>query len=140
MQNLSFAFYDYPEMVHEMVAHWAGLCAWQIEQLPSDVVIHRVDWWEDMASKNAPLVSPKVFREFLQPGHNRVMTAAKQRGCILGMVDCDGNPHDIVANWLEEGVNIILPLEVAARAHPALVRARGFHPAPGSPGAARHPL
>lgn len=118
MQNLSFAFYDYPEMVHDMVANWAELCAWQLEQLPPDVVVDRVDWWEDMASKNGPLVSPKVFHEFLQPGYKRVMTAAKKRGCVLGLVDCDGNPHDIVANWLEEGVNIMFPLEVAAGVDP----------------------
>jgi uroporphyrinogen decarboxylase len=33
---------------------------------------------------------------------------------VLGIVDCDGNPHDIVANWLEEGVNIMFPLEQTA--------------------------
>ena len=35
MENLSFAFYDYPDMVDDMVTHWAELCARQIEQLPS---------------------------------------------------------------------------------------------------------
>jgi len=34
------------------------------------------------------------------------------------MVDCDGDPHDIVANWLEEGVNIMFPLEVQAGVDP----------------------
>jgi uroporphyrinogen decarboxylase len=33
-------------------------------------------------------------------------------------VDCDGNPHDIVANWLEEGVNTMFPLEIAAGVDP----------------------
>ena len=118
MQNLSYAFYDDPEMVHDMVAHWAELCARQIERLPPDIPIDRVNWWEDMASKNGPLVSPALFRRFLQPGYHRVMTAARARGCVLGMVDCDGNPHDIVANWLEEGVNIMFPLEIAAGVDP----------------------
>ena len=118
MPNLSLAFYDYPEMVHAMVAHWAEVLARQIEQLPSDVVIDQVNWWEDMAGRNGPLVSPTVFREFLQPGYHRVMTAAKARGCALGIVDCDGNPHDIVGNWLEEGVNIMFPLEVQAGVDP----------------------
>jgi uroporphyrinogen decarboxylase-like protein len=118
MENLSYAFYDYPQMIHDMVTHWAELCARQIEQLPSDLAIDQVDWWEDMASKNGPLVSPTTFREVLQPGYRRVMTAAKRRGCVLAMVDCDGNPHDIVANWLEEGVNIMFPLEVSAGVDP----------------------
>ena len=96
----------------------AELCARQIEGLPEDLVIDQVNWWEDMASKNGPLVSPALFREFLQPGYRRVMAEAKRRGCALGMVDCDGNPHDIVANWLEEGVNIMFPLEVSAGVDP----------------------
>ena len=118
MENLSLAFYDTPEMVHDMVDHWSRLCASQLEQLPSDIPIDYVSWWEDMAGKNGPLVSPSVFREFLQPGYHRVMEIAKRRGCVLSHVDCDGNPHDIVGNWLEEGVNVMFPLEVQAGVDP----------------------
>ena len=118
MENLSLAFYEYPEMVHNMAEHWAELCAKQLEQLPDDVPIDHVTWWEDMAGRNGPLVGPKMFREFLQPGYHRVMTVAKRHGAELGIVDCDGNPHDIVANWLEEGVNIMFPLEVQAGVDP----------------------
>jgi uroporphyrinogen decarboxylase len=118
MENLSLAFYDHPEMVHDMAMHWAELCARQLERLPADIRIDIVNWWEDMACKNGPLCSPSVFRDFFQLAYRRVMQAAKKRGCSLGMVDCDGNPHDIVANWMAEGVNIMFPLEVAAGADP----------------------
>ena len=118
MEKLSMAFYDYPAMVHDMVEHWAELCARQIESLPADIPVDMVLWWEDMACKNGPLCGPGLFREFLQPGYHRVMQAAKKRGCELSHVDCDGNPHDIVANWMEEGVNIMFPVEVAAGSDP----------------------
>ncbi len=118
MEALSVAFYDYPDMIHDMVDHWSFLAAQQIERLPVDIPVDSVMWWEDMAGKNGPLVGPKLFRTFLQPGYHRVMEAARKRGCVLGMVDCDGNPHDIVRNWLEEGVNIMFPLEVAAGVDP----------------------
>jgi len=117
-ENLSYAFYDYPEMIHDMVSHWAGLCTGQIERLPADLPIDFVSFWEDMAGRNGPLVSPATFREFLQPGYRRIMTAARARGCELAHVDCDGNPHDIVGNWLEEGVNVMFPLEVQAGVDP----------------------
>jgi len=162
MENLSLAFYDQPELVHDMVTHWAELCARQIERLPADIRIDHVNWWEDLASKNGPLVGPAQFREFLQPGYHRVMTAARKRGCVISIVDSDGNPHDVVPNWLEEGVNIMFPLEVAAGvdpyawrlefgrelrlrgavakeragAPPAAARAGRVHPAPRPPGAA----
>lgn len=117
-ENLSVAFYEYPAMIHEMVEHWAELLVARVEALPDDIVIDHVSWWEDMASRNGPFVGPRMFREFLQPGYHRVMTLLKKRGCVLGIVDCDGNPHDIVGNWLEEGVNIMFPLEVAAGCDP----------------------
>ena len=50
------------------------------------------------------------------------MSAAQARGCVLGQVDCDGNPHAIVANWLEEGVNIMFPIEIGAGSDPAAWR------------------
>ena len=126
-ENLSYAFYDYPQMIHDMVTHWAGLCARQIERLPADIPIDFVSWWEDMAGKNGPLVSPSVFREFLQPGYRTVMDAARRRGCEIAHVDCDGTPHDIVATWLEEGVNVMFPLEVQAGVDPIAWR-REFGP------------
>jgi uroporphyrinogen-III decarboxylase len=111
--NVSTAFYEFPDMIHDMLDTWTALCVGQIEQL-GDTPIDHVNWWEDMASKNGPFVSPDMFREFIQPSYRAIMQAAKKRGSVLGVVDCDGDPHDIVANWMEEGVNIMFPLEVAA--------------------------
>ena len=124
MENLSFAFYDYPDMVHDMVDHWSRMAAMQIASLPEDIPIDIVDWWEDMASRNGPLVSPALFRRFLQPGYHRVMAEARKRGCVLSVVDCDGNPFQIVGNWLEEGINIMFPLEAAAGVDPLAWRER----------------
>ena len=138
--NLSLAFYDYPEMVHDMVSHWAELSARQIDALPDDLPVDQVAWWEDMASKNGPFVSPGMFREFLQGGYHRVMSAAKKRGCVLSTVDCDGNPHDIVGNWLEEGVNIMFPLEVAAGCDPFAWRKEFGRQLRGRGGIAKAPI
>jgi uroporphyrinogen decarboxylase len=118
MENLSLAFFEYPDMIHDMVSHWSAMAVRSIEALPADIPIDYFTWWEDMASKNGPFVSPKMFREFLQPQYHRIGEEIRKRQCVLGIVDCDGNPHDIVANWLEEGVNIMFPLEVAAGVDP----------------------
>ena len=111
--NVSTAFYEFHDMIHDKLDTWTTLCVSQIEAL-GDTQIDHVNWWEDMSSKNGPFVSPTMFREFIQPSYHDIMTAAKKRGACISMVDSDGNPHDIVANWMEEGVNIMFPLEVAA--------------------------
>jgi uroporphyrinogen decarboxylase len=117
-ENLSVAFYDYPYMIHDMVEHMTELAVRQIRKLPADLPIDFSGWWEDMSSKNGPFVSPTAFRNFLQPQYHRIQDELRKHGLALSMVDSDGNPHDIVANWLEEGVNIMFPLEVAAGVDP----------------------
>ncbi len=117
-ENLSIAFYEYPDMIHDMVEHWTDLFLQQIRSVPKDIPIDSFSWWEDMASKNGPFVGPDMFREFIQPCYHKVMSELKDRHCVIATVDCDGNPHDLVANWLEEGVNIMFPLEVAAGVDP----------------------
>ena len=113
-ENLSIAFYEYPAMIHDMIEHMTEMCIRLIRKIPADIPLDHSGWWEDMASKNGPFVGPKMFREFLQPQYHRIQEEIRKRGCVLGIVDCDGNPHDIVGNWLEEGVNIMFPLEQSA--------------------------
>jgi len=117
-ENLSMAFYEYPDMIHDMVEHLTALSLHQLRQIPADVPIDCSNWWEDMAGRNGPFVGPAMFRQFLQGLYRACQRELKKHGVCLGMVDCDGNPHDIVNNWLEEDVNIMFPLEVAAGVDP----------------------
>jgi uroporphyrinogen decarboxylase len=117
-ENLSLCFYDDPGLVESMVETWADLCISQIRKLPPDIPIDYMTWWEDMASKNGPFVSPEQFRRFFLPAYKRVMDEARARGCVLSIVDCDGNPEVLVPLWLEAGVNIMFPLEVMAGTDP----------------------
>jgi hypothetical protein len=111
-ENLSLCLYDDPALVEEMAMFWAELCAGQLRKLPADIPVDYVGWWEDMASKNGPFVSPDLFRRFFLPGYKLVMEEARKRGCALSLVDCDGNPEALIPLWLDAGVNIMFPLEV----------------------------
>ena len=116
MENLSIAFFEERAMVHDMAGHWTELLIQQLQALPDDLPIDEFHWWEDLAFKNGPLVGPAMFREFLQPCYHLVMAEVGKHGCGIGSVDTDGNPHDLVHNWLEEGVNLITPMEYVAGA------------------------
>jgi hypothetical protein len=117
-ENLSLCFYDDPGLVESMVETWAELCVAQIRKLSPDIPLDYLSWWEDMASKNGPFVSPVQFRRFFLPAYTKVMDEARKRGCTLSIVDCDGDPSVLVPLWLEAGVNIMFPLEVMAGADP----------------------
>ncbi|MHC4984964.1 MAG: uroporphyrinogen decarboxylase family protein [Planctomycetota bacterium] len=151
-ENLSCAFYEYPDMVHDMVATWTDLLVSQIETIPQDLFVDEAMIWEDMACRNGPFVGPDMFREFIQPCYHAFMTALKKRGLPLAIVDCDGYPHDILLHWLEEGVNVMFPLERRQarvdhrrqrhrhgnRSPEAPARPRRLHPPPRPPRPPRH--
>ncbi|HVO38132.1 MAG TPA: uroporphyrinogen decarboxylase family protein [Spirochaetia bacterium] len=111
-EKLSLCLYDDPALVEEMAMAWAELAVAQIRRLPADIPVDYVGWWEDMASKNGPFVSPEQFRRFFLSPYKLVMEEARRRGCSLSLVDCDGNPEALIPLWLEAGVNIMFPLEV----------------------------
>jgi len=113
-ENLSYLLIDDPELVHEMAQHWAELILSGLRQVPEGVPIHRFGWWEDMAYRHGPLLSPRMFDEFCVPCYQAVMDEARKHGCTLASVDCDGNIHGLVPGWLKTGVNIMFPCEVAA--------------------------
>src|SRR3989339_1838459 len=73
-----------------------------------------VCFWEDMAYKTAPLVSPKMFRDFMLPNYKKVTSFLKEKGTDVLLVDSDGNIEEIIPLWLEGGVNGVYPLEAAA--------------------------
>jgi uroporphyrinogen decarboxylase len=114
VENLSYLFYDDPKLVHDMCEHWARLAVEQLRALPDDVPIHKFSWWEDMCFNHGPLCSVEQFQEFIVPRYKMVMAEAKARGCTVCHLDCDGLIDALVPGWLESGINVMFPNEVAA--------------------------
>jgi len=110
-EKLAYLFYDDPELVSEILD---TLCALWID-IYSEIQKHvHLDYtfiWEDMCSKNGPLISPALFREFLLPRYKRLTSALRENGCPHFMVDSDGDERLLVPLWLEGGVGIVFPWE-----------------------------
>jgi len=70
-----------------------------------------VSIWEDMCYKNGPLISPKLFEEFMLPCYKKVTSLIRSKGVDLIMVDTDGNHEPITELFMEGGVNCMYPLE-----------------------------
>jgi uroporphyrinogen decarboxylase len=113
MENLSLMFYDDPDLVRDICEHWTELLLAMLRQIPEDIPVHLFEWWEDMAYNGGPLVSPKIFEEYMVPCYQRVHEELARHGCELAHVDCDGQIYPLVPGWLMAGVNIMFPLEVA---------------------------
>ncbi len=113
-ENLSYLFYDEPELLQEILTTIGDNCVKALERMgeicPPDVLcVH-----EDMAGKSGPMVGPRQIQEFLKPYYRRVWEAASQMGCKLFSQDSDGNMNPVLGEFLDCGVNCFYPFEPMA--------------------------
>ena len=113
-ENLSYAFYDEPEMLQDMLGVMGDTCVKALERMadicPPDVLcVH-----EDLAGKSGPLCGPNQIREFLKPYYRKVWDLAQQMGCRIFSQDSDGNTNSVIDAFLECGVNCFYPFEPMA--------------------------
>lgn len=112
--NLAYAFYDDPELVHEIMDSYTDMLLVLWETLARDVQFDLIEFWEDMASKNGSLVSPAMFNEFMAPNYRKVRDFAQRHNIPIILVDSDGAIGEL-AGWMHAcGVTTMYPFEVGA--------------------------
>jgi len=114
LERLLISFYRDPNWVREIMDFWADFLIETSRQALKEAKIDYVTIWEDMAYKNGPHVSPKIFSEFMLPNYKKVTDFIRAHGIDIIMVDTDGNFEALTPLFLEGGVNLLYPLEVAS--------------------------
>ncbi|MHB1160337.1 MAG: uroporphyrinogen decarboxylase family protein [Chloroflexota bacterium] len=113
-ENLLMAFYDQPELLHDMMNYladfWIALYGGVLDQIDADLALI----WEDMAYKAGPLISPALFREFMLRPYQRLTSCLKEKGVKVILVDTDGDCWKLIPLFLEAGVTGLSPFEVNA--------------------------
>lgn len=112
--EIAVGYYDFPDFIHWYNDKIATLCERGIETVLPLGGVDFMGGHEDMAFKGAPLISPSMFREFLTPYYRRTVSKARQAGQWIFMMDSDGDIRQLIPLWLEVGVNMFIPCEVAA--------------------------
>jgi hypothetical protein len=111
-----------PDWIAEMIAFWTDY----VDTLLRRVLEHyQPDWLlisEDMAYKAHSMISPAAARELLAPSYMRWVTTAKGAGVPLVVIDSDGYIEDLIPIWIDAGIDVCTPVEVAA--HNDIVRLR----------------
>ena len=108
------AFYDDPDLIHDMFAYWAAftreLTGKILEVVKPDFVVIA----EDMAHKTAPHISPEMYREFWFPHQTEVMTQFKDAGVEIVSFWNSGYLIPLLPTLIEAGFNCMWPLEDVA--------------------------
>lgn len=116
-----YAFYDYPEVIHEINNDLCSYIIDIIEELCVYTVPVFMAFNEDMAYNHGPMLSKMLFDEFLLPYYKRVIPVLGKHG-IIPFIDCDGYVEDMIPWFIEAGISGVLPLERMAGVDVARVR------------------
>jgi hypothetical protein len=114
--------FDQPELLDEILADMKALYTHTAAEVVKYMHIDLVAWWEDIAYKAGPIVTPEFFIEKCGPVYRAVLDIYKKNGTRFSFVDCDGDFRLLMPAWLNNGVNIMFPLEVNAGLHPENLR------------------
>ena len=127
-EKLAYVYYDDPGLVTDIMRWWLDfyikLMSTVTENFPGlDYVI----FWEDMAHKTGPLISPDFVRRFMMPYYAPLIDHIRSCGIDIIWVDTDGNADVLLDQFIASGVNAMCPFEIAADWEPQDVRKRWGH-------------
>lgn len=108
------AFHTDPALVHEIMDHMTSLYLTVFTQVVREVEVDNIHLWEDMCYRGGPLISPRMWEEFMGPCYRRIKAFADQHNIPVISVDTDGDPDRITPAMMRAGMNLLFPMEVAA--------------------------
>ena len=111
VEGISIAFYKDPDWVAEMMDTLVELWITIIRRALRDVKVDFASWWEDMCYSRGPLISVRLFEEFMVPRYRKVTEVLKEYGVTINVLDSDGDISKLVPGWLKGGINCMFPLE-----------------------------
>ena len=113
-EGLCMLFVDDPDFVREMIKFWADHVSRLLENGFRYMTPDMVHLSEDMAYKEHAMISPAMTREFILPVYHQWGEIIRGHGCPLYAMDSDGHIGELIPIWIEAGMNVCDPIEVAA--------------------------
>jgi len=105
-----YGFYDQPELMHRINT---DLMTWMLTVIDEICAICSPDFMtfaEDLSYNHGPMLSQKMFNEFMRPYYASVIPKLQAHG-IIPMIDSDGD-ITLPAGWFQDaGLAGMLPLE-----------------------------
>ena len=114
LESLLYMLYDDPDLVEDMMEQVLCLALGVARRATRDLRIDTVRFWEDMAFKTGPLISPESVESLMVPRYKQVIDLLHSEGIDIIHIDSDGNVNELIPLWMEIGINFPWPLEVAA--------------------------
>ena len=70
---------------------------------------------DDLGTQDAPIMSPRTYREMIKPYQAEQIAAIKERCDAKLFLHTDGSVYPLIGDFIEIGVDILNPVQVSAR-------------------------
>ncbi len=116
-EDLLYAFYDQPELIHSCMQTWLTLAEAVTSEHQKNVFIDELFMSEDICYNHGSLISHDMMREFLLPYYQQLIDGLKRRNGghpFHIQIDTDGRATDVIDVYREIGMDNMSPFEVAS--------------------------
>lgn len=113
-EQLCMMMHDDPEFVQEMIDFWQEYILQLIKEALKYITPDSVWISEDMAYKGFSMVSPQMAKKFLFPVWQKWGQLIRGSDVPVYAMDSDGFIGELIPLWIEAGINVCDPIEVAA--------------------------
>jgi uroporphyrinogen decarboxylase len=119
-EQLLYAFYDIPDLLHDCMQAWLELADGVIARHQAYVTIDEIYLDEDISYKQGAFISPDMMREFLFPYYQQLISNLKSRQLdrhrhLYVQLDTDGLAVPVIPLYRDAiGMDVMCPFEVAA--------------------------
>ena len=113
-EGLCMMTIEQTELVEEMAEFWMNFVSAMLEKVLQHIVPDCIHICEDMAYKAKAMISPDMTRRFCMPSWTKWSSQAHKAGCPVIDIDSDGFIGELIPIWIESGINVCDPIEVAA--------------------------
>jgi len=105
------AFYEEPELIHEMFDYWSVFTVETLEPVLKKIKPDVVTLMEDLAFKTGPHISPAIYKEFWIPYQNRVVSLLRKYGVENICLHSAGDFRVLLPIMMDNGIDMIWPLD-----------------------------
>ncbi len=121
-EGICMGIFEQPDLLEEILEDLSNVSAANARAVTQHISPDLIGWWEDIAFKNGPIVTPDFFIGSCGRAMKKVMDVYTKSGTRFAYVDCDGDFRALMPGWLNNSVNIMFPLEVASGVDPVDLR------------------
>jgi uroporphyrinogen decarboxylase len=116
LEKVMIDMYTNPDFVEEWLDRYMNWCIRVFDNFLGEVgeYLQVVCVTDDLGFQDRTALSPEMYREFLKPRHIKIYNAIKKKTKAKLFQHCCGSVYDIIPDLIEEGVDVLQPIQPLA--------------------------